>query len=229
MNCVNKNILDIIDRYIEENRDFIIEDLLRLLRIPSVESVPEKDAPFGRACRQILDETKKLYERYGFESRISSDFKYLLSFSGEKGKTIGLFSHGDVVPVDEDWLICKPFEPIIKDGYIFGRGCHDDKAGIIQSLYAAKVIKDLNFPFKSQLLMMTGSNEETGMTDAISFREHEVMPDFCLVLDAEYPYYSGEKSSMKLDLISKNKLKTIKRIYGGKSYTTVLGKVTAEI
>ena len=34
---------------------------------------------------------------------------------------------------------------------------------------------------------------------------------------------------MKLDLISKDKMKTVKRIFGGKSYTTVLGEVTAEI
>ena len=229
MKIVNDYILKQVDKYIEENKEGIIQDLLNLVRIPSVQSASEDNAPYGKACRQILDEAKKLYKRHGFDSEISADSKYVLAFLDGSGKTIGIFAHGDVVPVGDDWLICKPFEPIIKDGYIFGRGCHDDKSGIIQAIYAAKMIRDLKLPFKSKLLMMTGSNEETGMADAISFRENEKMPDFSLVLDGEYPYYGGEKSSMKLDLISKTKFKTIKSIQGGKSYTIVLGKVKAEL
>ena len=229
MKTVDKIILDQIDNYISENKGYIVNDLLNLIRIPSVQSETENDAPYGRACKQILEETKKLYERHGFESEISLDNKYVLSFWGEGEKTVGLFSHGDVVPVSNDWLVCEPFEPVIKDGHIFGRGCHDDKSGIIESLYASKIIRDLKLPFEGRILMMIGSNEETGMDDLLSFKNNEIMPDFCLVLDAEYPYYGGEKSTMKLDLISKNQLKTIKRIYGGESYTIVLGEVTAEI
>ncbi|MBR6509453.1 MAG: Sapep family Mn(2+)-dependent dipeptidase [Clostridia bacterium] len=229
MKMVDKVILDQIDNYIRENKEDIVKDLLELIRIPSVQSDAENDAPYGKACKRVLEETKKLYERHGFKSQISSDNKYVLASWGKGDKTVGLFAHGDVVPVGNDWLVCEPFEPIIKDGYIFGRGCHDDKSGIVESLYASKIIRDLKLPFESRLLMMTGSNEETGMDDLLSFKNNEIMPDFCLVLDAEYPYYGGEKSTMKLDLISKNQFKTIKRIYGGESYTIVLGEVTAEI
>lgn len=229
MKTVDKGILEQIDNYISENKEGIINDLFDLIRIPSVQSESYIGAPYGKACKQMLEETVALYKRHGFESQISSDNNYVLSFFGEGEKTVGLFAHGDVVPVADDWIVCKPFEPVIKDGYIFGRGCHDDKSGIIEALYATKIIRDLKLPFEGRIIMMTGSNEETGMADAASFKENEKMPDYCLVLDAEYPYYLGEKSSMKLDLTSKERLKTIKRIFGGKSYTTVLGEVTAEI
>lgn len=229
MKAVDKNVLQKIDQYIEEHREQMIRDLSELVCVPSVQSEAEKDAPFGVECRRILEETKKLYEKNGFATTVSFDSKYALSFLEGEGKTIGLFSHGDVVPADGEWLICKPFEPVVKDGYLFGRGCNDDKSGIVQSLYAAKMIRDLKLPFKSRLMIMTGSNEETGMKDILSFAENEKMPDASLVLDGEYPYYGGEKSSLKFDLISKNRFNVIKNISGGKVYNIVLGQVKAEL
>ncbi len=229
MRVADNNILRKIDQYIEENREQMIRELSELVQVPSVQSETEKDAPFGKECKRILEETKKLYEKNGFATTVSSDSKYALSFLEGEGKTIGLFSHGDVVPADGEWEICKPFEPIVKDGYVFGRGCNDDKSGIVQSLYAAKMIRELKLPFKSRLLMMTGSNEETGMKDILSFAENEKMPDASLVLDGEYPYYGGEKSSIKFDIISKNRFHVIKNISGGKVYNIVLGEVKAEL
>lgn len=229
MRVADNTILQKIDQYIEENREQMIRDLSELVRVPSVQSAAEKDAPFGKECKRILEETKKLYEKNGFSTSISSDGKYALSYLEREGKTIGLFSHGDVVPADGEWEICKPFEPVVKGGYLFGRGCNDDKSGIVQSLYAAKMIRDLNLPFHSRLMIMTGSNEETGMKDILSFAEHEKMPDVSLVLDGEYPYYGGEKSSLKFDIISKNRFHVIKNISGGKVYNIVLGEVKAEL
>ena len=229
MKAVNTDILRRIDGYIEKNKNEILNSLLKLVQIPSVQSLPQKDAPFGIECKKILEETKKLYESCGFKTVISPDKKYALSFFGKGDKTIGLFAHGDVVPADDGWKICKPFEPIVKEGHIFGRGSNDDKSGIVQSLYAAKMIRDLEFPFKSRLTMMTGSNEETGMADIISFAQNEKMPEASLVLDGEYPYYGGEKSSIKLDITSKRQLKIIKKIHGGKAYNIVLGEVSAEL
>lgn len=83
----------------------------------------------------------------------------------QRQKSIGLFWHSDVVAVNNDWIHTSPFIPIEKDGFIIGRGVLDDKAAIIISLYCAKILKELNIPFNSQLIMFTGSNEETGMED----------------------------------------------------------------
>lgn len=229
MKATDNDILQKIDKYIEEHREQMIRDLSGLVRVPSVQLAAEKDAPFGKECRRILEETKELYENHGIETVISPDNKYAVSYFNEGDKTIGLFSHGDVVPADGKWEICDPFDPIIKDGYLFGRGCNDDKSGIIQSLYAAKMIRELDLPFNSRLMIVTGSNEETGMADILSFVENEKTPDVSLVLDGEYPYYGGEKSSLKFDIISKTEFKTIKSITGGKVYNIVLGEVKAEL
>lgn len=204
--------------------------MLTLVRIPSVREEAKPGMPFGKACARMLEETTAMYERHGFSGKINQEGGYALSYYGENNsKTIGLFSHGDVVPADGEWVICPLFEPIIKDGYVFGRGCNDDKSGILETIYAAEIIRELGFDLKSRLLMFTGANEETGMKDIEEYVKQEKMPDVSIVADGEYPCYCGERSSLKFRLVSTKKLDTIKKIYGGKASNVILGEVTAEI
>lgn len=187
-------------------------------------------APFGEKCAEMLTETLAMYERHGFFGKVNQEGGYTISYYGDDNpKTIGLFSHGDVVPADGEWLICPPFEPIIKNGYVFGRGCNDDKSGILQSIYAAEIIRELGFDLKSRLLMFTGVNEKTGMKDIEAFVKHEPMPDASIVADGEYPCYCGERGTLRFKLISKKKFDTIRKICGGKAANTILDEVVAEI
>ena len=196
MKFCNSEIVKKVEDYINTHKDEIISDLLDLVRIPSVRSEAKENMPFGEDCYKMLVETKKLFEKNGFESRLGAGNEYEISYYGNNdAKEIGIFSHTDVVPVvASDWLICPPFEPVVKDGYIVGRGCEDDKSGVIEALYCAKIIRDLGFPLKNRLVMVNGAAEETGMEDMEAFAKNERMPDASVVPDAEYPCYTGEKS-----------------------------------
>ncbi len=230
MKTVNNQIIEKIDNYIEENKNNILEDLMELVRVPSVEGEPTADAPFGEGNKKMLEVTAALYERNGFKTRTDKENYYTLAFYGEESnKSIGIMSHGDVVPADGEWIICPPFEPIIKDGYMFGRGCNDDKSGIVETIYAAKMIRDLNLPFKSRLVMYTGTNEETGMADIRKFVENEPMPDLSIVPDGDYPYYGGERNTVRYFITSENTFEAIKSFRGGEVANIVLAEVRAEI
>lgn len=229
MKYCNDKILNKMDEYIDAHKDEIIDDLFQLVRIPSVKSEAKPDAPFGEECARALDETVALFERNGFKTDINHTNGYALSYYGDGAKSIGIFSHTDVVPVDDRWQVCPPFEPTIKDGYIFGRGCNDDKSGVIEALYAAKMIRDLGLAFKSRLVIFSGSNEETGMEDIVAFAKNETMPDVSLVPDAMYPCVCGERSMVKFDIISKKSLHAVKKFHGGEAFNIVLGQVDAEL
>lgn len=229
MKVITQEIINKIDGYIEENKDAILGNLMELVSVPSVRSEAVEGAPFGTENRRMLEETKKLYEKHGFKTEIEKDGYYALSHLENSGKTIGIFSHGDVVPADGEWLICPPFEPIIKGDYMFGRGCNDDKSGVIGTLYAAKMIKELNLPFKSRLVMYTGTNEESGMADIIKFVENEQMPDLSFVPDADFPFYSGERSILRFFATSEKSFEAIKDFCGGNAQNIVLGEVNAKI
>ncbi len=229
MKYCNEEIIKRIDEYINTHKNKIIEDLLELVKIPSVKGESKQDAPFGDKCAEVLKVTAELFENNGFKTDIKQADGYALSCYGNGEKSIGIFSHTDVVPVDDKWQVCKPFEPIVKDGYIFGRGCNDDKSGVIEMLYAAKIIRDLGLNFKSKLVMFNGSNEESGMEDIAAFAENESMPDVSLVPDAMYPCICGERSMLRFDIISKSKVSTIKRFHGGEAFNIVLGELKAEL
>jgi len=225
---INENILNIIDDYINSHRDEIINDLRALVEIPSVRGCELPDAPYGEQCKKALDKSLELFEKNGFKGRFAKSKKYILAETEQQGKTLGLFGHCDVVAADGEWLYGEPFKLTQRNGFLVGRGCNDDKSGIIQMLYSAKMIKELNIPMDNKLLFFVGACEEDGMDDIADYVKNETMPDISIVPDGEYPYYSAEKSRARLMLESCIPFEKIKNIQGGKCYNVILSNVNIE-
>lgn len=218
-----------IHSYIEENKEEILNTLKELVKIPSLRGSSEKNAPFGKECANILEYIKRLYTENGFTSVLDSEGGYLLSHYKSDGKSLGLFSHADVVSVSGDWVYTSPFEPIEKDGYLIGRGTLDDKSAVVISLYCAKIIKELKIPFNSSLVMFTGSAEETGMTDIDAYKAKHAEPDFSLVCDTAFPLYRGNKNNMNCKISFSSPLSDIKDFHGGTAVNITLGKAYATV
>lgn len=218
-----------IHNYVVEHKEEILNTLKELIKIPSVKGVAEPDAPFGKECARALEYTEALYSQNGFETALNKRDGYLLSYYGDGKRTLGLFAHADVVDVADDWVHTTPFKPIERDGYLIGRGVLDDKSAVVASLYCAKMLKELEIPFNSRLVMFTGSNEETGMADMDSYRKKHIAPDFSLVADTAFPLYRGDKSGMSLWVTMSTKLKDIREFCGGKAMNVILGSASATV
>lgn len=218
-----------IHNYVVEHKEEILSTLKALIKIPSVRGEAECEAPFGRECAKALEYTLKLYSQNGFETELNKEDGYLLAYLGKGEKSLGLFAHSDVVDVSDGWVHTTPFEPVEKDEYLIGRGVLDDKSAIVISLYCAKILKELNIPFNSKLVMFTGSNEETGMADIDKYAKNHTAPDFSLVCDTAFPLYRGDKSAMNLWVTVNTKLQDIEDFSGGNSMNVILGKATATV
>lgn len=208
-----------IHEYIQNNKEQILKDYINLLKIPSISDTD--------GAKYTLSYLKELYEQNTFECDLHED--YLLSHYKKGKKTVGLFAHADVVPVDDKWTVTSPFEPKIVDGELYARGALDDKSAIIISLYALKIIKELNIPFNSSLLCFAGANEETSMNDIISYTNTHTPPDFSLVLDAGFPVYYGDKGMLWLLLTKHDTFEELIDINGGSAYNIILGEATATV
>jgi succinyl-diaminopimelate desuccinylase len=90
-----------------------------------------------------------LWARYGTESP-------LLVFAG----------HTDVVPPgpEEEWQ-SEPFIPTIRDGYLYGRGAADMKAGLAAMVIAAEQALNMRPKLRGSLAFLITSDEEGPATD----------------------------------------------------------------
>ena len=122
--------------YLHQNRDRLLGELLELLRIPSISTLPERKEDVRRAAQWLQRRlgaagctTAEVHETGGHPIVYGE-------WLGAPGKpTILVYGHYDVQPVDplHEWKR-QPFEPVVEDGKIWARGASDDKGQMI--LYA---------------------------------------------------------------------------------------------
>ena len=86
-----------------------------------------------------------------------------LKGSGEAPPLL-LLHHMDVVPANPDSWSVPPFDGVVKDGYVWGRGAIDDKGLGVVHLVALKLIKRLGIPLKRDVILLAVSDEEEGGT-----------------------------------------------------------------
>ena len=117
------------DAFIEQNKDRFLNELLDLLRIPSVSADPKYKGDVARCAEEV----KKRMEEAGLEKVEVCPTKGHPIVYGEKivdpaKPTVLVYGHYDVQPPDPlDLWHSGPFDPVIKDGMIYARGSADDK------------------------------------------------------------------------------------------------------
>jgi acetylornithine deacetylase/succinyl-diaminopimelate desuccinylase-like protein len=117
-------------------------DLETLIRIPSVSADPAAAAEVWRSA----EATAALFRTVGApEVEILGDIEggapaVLARYPAPPGRpTVLLYAHHDVQPTgDPAGWASPPFEPVERDGRLYGRGAADDKAGIAAHLAALR-------------------------------------------------------------------------------------------
>jgi len=77
------------------------------------------------------------------------------------GPDIHFTGHFDVVPAGEDWSY-DPYEPVVEDGRIYGRGSSDMKSGIAASLFAIDALEAAGVDIRGSVTQSMTVDEETG-------------------------------------------------------------------
>ncbi len=152
-----------VDKYIEENKDRFLEELLDLLRIPSVSADPKYKGEVARCADKVRDRLVEAgLEQVEVCPTAGQPIVYGEKIIDPAKPTVLVYGHYDVQPPDplELWT-SGPFDPVIKDGQIYARGSADDKGQFYMHVKAAEaMIKTGQLP--CNLKVMIEGEEEVG-------------------------------------------------------------------
>ncbi len=131
-----------MNKYIQDNKDRFLNELLDLLRIPSVSA----DSKFNDDTRRAAEFVRQSIENAGADwVKIFETDGHPIVY-GEKiinpaAPTVLIYGHYDVQPADpyELWD-SPPFEPVIKNERIYARGACDDKGQFYMHVKALEMM-----------------------------------------------------------------------------------------
>jgi acetylornithine deacetylase/succinyl-diaminopimelate desuccinylase-like protein len=180
-----------VEEYVRRNKDRFLNELLELLRIPSISTLPEHKKDVARAAQFVADKLKAA----GLENvEIIETSKHPLVYADwlhAPGKpTVLCYGHYDVQPPDplELWK-SPPFEPSIRDGNIYARGACDDKGQMymhVKAMEALMAVHGGKLPINVKFLI-EGEEEVGGesISAYVPANKQKLKADVALVSDTE--------------------------------------------
>ena len=192
----------ILEKYIDDHTEEMVADTMELCRIKSVKGEAEQGKPFGEGPYEALMKAQEICGRYGFATR-SYDNYVITADMNDQERHLDILAHMDVVPEGEGWTETAPYEPIIKDGCIFGRGTSDDKGPAMAALYAMRAVKECGVPVTKNCRLILGSDEECGSGDIPHYYAEEPEAAMTFTPDAEFPLVNAEKGQFRMDISKK--------------------------
>ncbi len=179
--------------YIQENKERFINELIDLIKIPSISA----DSNYKGNVIRTAEAVKESLEKAGCDSVEICETPGFPIVYGEKIinknlPTILVYGHYDVQPADPINLWdSPPFEPVIKktalhpEGAIFARGSSDDKGQMFMHVKALEYMTESN-QLPCNVKFMIEGEEEVGSTSLGWFveRNHEKLAnDIILISD----------------------------------------------
>lgn len=127
---------------------------------------PDQDAEALRGLQAHIDKNFPAFHA-AVKREVVGQYSLLFTWEGTDPKAlpIALLAHQDVVPVapgtEKDWQQ-PPYDGVIADGFIWGRGSWDDKGNLFSMLEAAEAMAQQGFRPRRTIYFAFGHDEEVG-------------------------------------------------------------------
>jgi acetylornithine deacetylase/succinyl-diaminopimelate desuccinylase-like protein len=154
-------VMDKTFAYIEDNKERFLEELQEFLRFPSVsaQSAHKQDLI---DCAGWL---KQHLEGLGLEAELVETRGQPIVRArggGQSDRKVIIYGHYDVQPEDPvDQWHTPPFEPVLKDGFIYGRGTTDDKGQLFAHIKAVESLLKTQEHLRCEVLFLVEGEEES--------------------------------------------------------------------
>lgn len=175
----------------EKERAFVVEILKQLVEIPSITGHEQQVGEYifaelqacgmDTVCRQDIDGNR---------------FNVIARMKGNRpGPTILLTGHMDTVDVGDGWHT-NPFQALVRDGKMYGRGAADMKCGIAAVLDALRVVAEHRDELCGEILVAFVCDEEGYSAGVDSLIHRGIQADFGISAEPEWKAIIGAVGKM---------------------------------
>ena len=186
--------------YQEKNKDRFLEELLALLRIPSVSARTENKNDMLTCAEAVkkglLDAGATTATIYPTEGH---PIVYAEKIIDPALPTVLVYGHYDVQPADplELWN-SGPFDPVIKDGKIYARGSADDKGQFYMHVKALETMVQTG-TLSTNIKFLIEGEEEVGSPNLATFvKANKALLDANVILISDTSMISMENPSIDI-------------------------------
>lgn len=170
----NDELISKLCNAVDDAADDLVELLQTLIRIPTIN-------PPADNYREICELISARLSNIGFKCELiratgapgdSDKYPRWNVVARHEGSGVGecvhFNSHTDVVAVGDGWTV-DPFEAIVKDGKVYGRGACDMKGGLAASIIAAEKFVQICGDYKGAIEISGTADEESGGFGGVAY------------------------------------------------------------
>jgi acetylornithine deacetylase/succinyl-diaminopimelate desuccinylase-like protein len=188
------------NEYREKNKDRFLNELLDLLRIPSVSARSEHKDDMQKCADAVKS---RLLEAGAGKAEIFATEGHPIVYAEKiidpTKPTVLVYGHYDVQPPDplELWN-SGPFEPVIKDGKIYARGSCDDKGQFYMHVKALEIMNQTG-TLTTNIKFLIEGEEEVGSPNLGKFvKANHALLKADVILISDTAMISLENPSMDI-------------------------------
>ncbi|UQU61919.1 M20/M25/M40 family metallo-hydrolase [Couchioplanes caeruleus] len=129
-----------IHTFLADHRTALVQELTGWLRLRSVGGIPELVPELNRSAHWLAAVLREVgFPGVEIWQAEGAPAVYAEWCAAPGAPTVLIYSHHDVrVSKDEQWEETSPFEPALRDGYLYGRGASDAKGQVIAHLWGIR-------------------------------------------------------------------------------------------
>jgi len=176
-------------QYAREQQERYLTELVTFLRIPSISTDPARAADTAGAADWLV---ARFRDAGLTNARTIATRRHPLVYAdwchaGPEAPTVLIYGHYDVQPADplEQW-VSPPFEPEVRDDYLYARGAADDKGQVYAHVKAVEAYLKTSGRVPVNVKFIVEGEEEVGSASLRAFiaQNHDLLAaDSALVSD----------------------------------------------
>jgi acetylornithine deacetylase/succinyl-diaminopimelate desuccinylase-like protein len=180
-----------VKEYARDNAEDFEKRLLEFVSIPSISTLPEHTADCERAAQWLAESMRSAgLENVDVISGPGRPLVYGDWLHADGAPVVLVYGHYDVQPVDpiDEWQ-SNPFEPVVREGFVYGRGAADDKGHVAILVDAVESYLKSRGSLPVNLRFLIEGEEESGgehIKEFLNSGDARLQADFAHVADTSF-------------------------------------------